>query len=64
MLLCDPILTNISLIFGLKRFYQYYAILFERLDGVAFNISLGVVYKAKYFYLIVNKAIKLFCNIS
>jgi hypothetical protein len=35
----------------------------ERLDDAAFNISSKVIYKIKYFYLIVNKAIKLFYNI-
>src|SRR5271168_2226468 len=62
--LCDPVLTDVFLIFNLQCSHQCCAIRSERLDGVAFNVSPGVVYEARYFYLTVDKAIKLFCDIS
>ena len=36
---------------------------FKRFNYIAFNISLSVIYKIKYFYFIINKTIKLFYSI-
>ena len=64
ILLCDPVLTDVFLIFNLQCSHQCCAVRSEGLDGIAFNVSPGVAYEARYFYFSIDKAIKLICGIS